>query len=115
MAKYALFGFNGEAGCFMHVLLNALDMQARGHEVKIVVEGAATKLIPLLYETGQPLQALWAKCLAAGLVDGVCRGCAAKLGTLGATEAHGLKLLDEMMGHPSIAAYRAAGYEVITI
>ncbi|HPC20106.1 MAG: cytoplasmic protein [Kiritimatiellae bacterium] len=114
MAKYALFAFTGEAGCFIHVLLNALDMQARGHEAKIVVEGAATKLVPGLYEEGKPLNPLWKKCLAADLVDGVCMACAAKMGTLEATAKHELKLLDEMSGHPSIAVYRAAGWEVIT-
>lgn len=114
MSKYALFAFNGEAGCFIHVLLNALDMKARGHEAKVVVEGAAVKLVPLLYEAGQPLNMLWTKCLEAGLVEGVCKGCAAKMGTLEAAQEKGLKMLDEMSGHPSIAAYRDAGYEVIT-
>ncbi len=48
MKKVALFVFNGDPMCFIHVLLNALDMQERGYEGKIVIEGAATKLIPEL-------------------------------------------------------------------
>lgn len=28
--------------CFVHVLLNALDMQERGYEVKVILEGSAT-------------------------------------------------------------------------
>ncbi|MCK4604812.1 MAG: hypothetical protein KAU41_09025 [Deltaproteobacteria bacterium] len=48
MKKVALFAFNGELMCFIHVLLNTLDMNERGHEVKIVIEGAATKLVPEL-------------------------------------------------------------------
>ena len=45
MKKVALFAFNGEAMCFVHVLLNALEMRDKGYEVKMVIEGTATKLI----------------------------------------------------------------------
>ena len=33
MKKVVLFAFNGELMCFIHVLLNALDMNERGHEL----------------------------------------------------------------------------------
>ena len=46
--KFALFVFNGDPMCFIHVLLNALDMAARGDEAKIILEGASVKLIPEL-------------------------------------------------------------------
>ena len=45
MKKFALFVFNGDPMCFIHVLLNALDMSDKGYEVKIIIEGAATQLI----------------------------------------------------------------------
>jgi hypothetical protein len=32
MDQYARFAFNGEARCFIHVLLNGLDLKARGQE-----------------------------------------------------------------------------------
>ena len=48
MKKIALFVFNGDPMCFIHVLLNALDMKERGYEAKIIIEGAATKLLPEL-------------------------------------------------------------------
>ena len=115
MTKVALFAFNGEPGCFLHVLLNALDMKARGYEVKVVIEGAAVKLVPDFATEGSMVYPLWQKCLETGLVDGVCKGCAAKLGTLESAQAQGLTLLDEMSGHPSIARYREAGFEVFTI
>jgi hypothetical protein len=114
MSKYALVVFNGDPMCFIHVLLNALDMKERGHEAKIVMAGAATKLIPDLYVEGNPLHGLWKKCLAADAVAGVCLACATKLGVREATEAHGLRWMGEMAGHPSLAALRADGYEVIT-
>ncbi len=50
--KNALFGFNGEPMCFVHVLLNALDLAARGHEARVVVEGCASRLVPELADKG---------------------------------------------------------------
>ena len=47
MGKFALFAFTGEATCFIHVLLNGLDLKAKGQEAKIVIEGAACRLIPV--------------------------------------------------------------------
>ncbi len=61
MEKYALFAFNGEARCFIHVLLNGLDLAARGHEVKIVIEGAACRLVPELGETVNPFYQHYSK------------------------------------------------------
>lgn len=114
MRKYALFVFNGEPMCFIHVLLNALDMKERGAEVQIVLEGASVKLIAELYKEDSPQHALWSKCLEKGLVAGACKACSNKLGTLEAAQKHGLPLLADMSGHPAIAGFREQGYEVIT-
>lgn len=114
MKKFALFVFNGDPMCFIHVLLNALDMKAKGNEAKIIIEGASVKLIPELVKSGNPLNTLWKKNLEAGLFEGVCKACSSKLGTLEAAKEQGLTLLDDMSGHPSMAAYRDKGFEIIT-
>lgn len=114
MNKIVLFVFNGDPMCFFHVLLNALDMKAKGNEAKIIIEGAAVKLIPELVKPENLLNGLWKKNLEEGLVEGVCKACANKLGTLEAAKEQGLTLLDDMSGHPSMAAYRGNGYEIIT-
>ena len=114
MKKFALFVFNGDPMCFIHVLLNALDMNAKGNEAKIIIEGAAVKLIPELAKSDNPLNGLWNKNLAAGLVEGVCKACSSKLGTLEAAKAQALPLLDDMSGHPGMWGYRDKGYEIIT-
>jgi len=98
MKKVALFAFNGEAMCFVHVLLNALEMRDKGYEVKMVIEGTATKLI---------------KDLTAGLIDCVCQACSKKTGSHDEATAQGLTVCGEMMGHPSMARYREDGYELI--
>lgn len=114
MKKNALVVFNGDAMCFIHVLLNALDMNANGDEVRIVVEGAATRLVPELAATDHPLHTLWEKVRKAGLVDGVCEACSRKMGTLEAAKSQGLIPLKDMNGHPSLARYQRNGYEIIT-
>jgi len=114
MKKFALFVFNGDPMCFIHVLLNAQDMVARGHEATIILEGASVKLIPELNKPGNPLNMLWKKTLEAGLIEGVCKACANKLGTLDAATELGLKHLGDVSGHPGMAAYRENGYEIIT-
>lgn len=114
MKKIALFVFNGDPMCFIHVLLNALDMADKDFTSEIVIEGAATQLIPELEKEGHPLHGMWEKVKTRKLIAGVCRACANKMGTLENAKALGLPLLGEMSGHPSMARYRDDGYEVIT-
>lgn len=112
--KIALVAFNGEPMCFAHVLLNALDMHQRGHEVKLVIEGAATKCISALAADGAPFAPLYAQVREKGLIDCVCEACAAKMESLEAAKAQNLPLCGEMKGHPALAKYFEAGYEVIS-
>ena len=114
MKKVALFAFNGELMCFIHVLLNALDMEEKGYEVKVVIEGAATKLVPELAKKDNPMYRLYEKAKDLDLIDGACKACSNKIGVLEAIKAQGLKLLDDMTGHPSIAQYQEQGFEIIT-
>ena len=114
MKKFAFFVFNGDPMCFIHVLLNALNMNENGFEVKVILEGASVKLIPELYKPENPLNKLWGKSLNLGLIEGVCKGCSNKLETIDAAKEHGLKLLDDMSGHPSMSGYITKGFEIIT-
>ena len=52
--------------------------------------------------------------MEAGLVEGICTACSNKLGTLEAAKKQGLTLLDDMSGHPAMAAYHDKGFEIIT-
>jgi len=114
MKKFALFVFNGDPMCFIHVLLNAIDMSEKGYEAKIIIEGAATKLIPELEKKANPLHQLWKKAQEKGLVEGACKACSNKMETIGAVKTLGLPLLEDVLGHPGMARYRDAGFEIIT-
>ena len=114
MRKFALFAFNGELMCFVHLLLNALDMKARGYEVKIVLEGAATKLIPDLVKKENSMASIYQQAKDFGLFDGACKACYIKMGVFDTVQSEGIPLLSEMSGHPSMARYREEGFEIIT-
>jgi len=114
MGKFVLFAFTGEATCFVHVLLNGLDLKAKGQEAKIVIEGAACRLIPELGEAGHPFHQLYAKAQQEGLIDGVCKACAQKMGGLEAARIQGLTILEDMTGHAGMAPYLLEGYTIIT-
>lgn len=114
MKKVVLFAFNGELMCFVHVLLNALDMRARGYEVGVVIEGAATKLVPQLAQADNPMHGLYAKVKDGGLIFAACKACSQKMGVLEAVLAEGLPLGEDMNGHPGMAAYLEKGFELIT-
>ena len=105
--KVVLFAFNGELMCFVHVLLNGLDMKEKGYDAKIVIEGAATKLIPEISTEGAALNELYRKARTADIIAGACKACSAKMGVLDAVQAEGIPLLDDMSGHPSMARYQA--------
>lgn len=112
--KVVLVAFNGELMCFVHVLLNALDMAARGYEVKVVIEGSATKTVATLDDPATQFHKFYRQVHELGLIDCVCKACAAKMGVLAEIEMQGLPLCAEMTGHPSLARYIDAGYQVIT-
>ena len=82
--------------------------------MKIVIEGSATRLVPELTKEGNPMLSLYMKTKEQSLIDGICKACSNKMGTLDAAKEQGLKLLDDMSGHPSMARYREQGFEVIT-
>jgi len=115
MNKTAIFAFRGNPICFVHVLLNAIDLHDRGRVVKIILEGEATKLIIDLRKPEHPLHALYEKVKKLELIDAVCRACAIKMGALEAAEAEGLKIADEMAGHVGMAPYIEKGYAIVTL
>lgn len=114
MKKIALFVFNGDPMCFIHVLLNAKGWNDHGHEVKIIVEGTATKLVPELAKEENPMHKLWEKAKENGLVAGACRACSSKLGVLEDVKSQNIDLLEGIAGHPSMVQYQEDGFEIIT-
>ncbi|OPL08797.1 MAG: cytoplasmic protein [delta proteobacterium ML8_F1] len=115
MRKIAIFAFNGDIMCFAHGLFNALDMAAKGHEVRLIIEGSATGLIRDLTDEKNPFSSFYSQVRDLGLLEGICRACAQKMGTLEEAKAQGIPLLGEAYGHPAMVDYMEKGYEIITL
>lgn len=112
--KIVLFAFRGDPLCFIHVLLNALDLHERGLAGSIVIEGEAVKLVPVMSQEGHLLQPLYKQAKEKGLIVAVCKACSAKMKVTEAVEQEGLPLVGHIAGHPSMAKYIEEGYRVIT-
>ena len=115
MRKVAIFAFKGNPICFIHVLLNALDLHEKGAAVKIILEGETTGLVVDLKNTEHPLHKLYSKAKDLALIHAVCRACAVKMGSLQAVEEEGLNVVDDMSGHVGMAPYLEQNYEIITL
>lgn len=112
MKKIAFFPFKGEKMCFMHILINALDLHEKGVETKIVVEGEAVKLIRVLEEEDHKL---YKKVKEKGLFDSICKACSAQMGVLEYNESTGIPIKGNANGHPAMYDYISEGYEIITL
>jgi hypothetical protein len=116
--KFLFLIFSPEVCRINHALLYALDLGRRGHQVRIILEGEATRC---LRQRQGRLGELFQAALEAGLIAGVCataaRGCSSgdaerNVAEL-AVEAE-LPLLAELEGHAGIAAYVGGGFELVT-
>ncbi len=113
--KIAFFAFKENPVCFVHALLNGLDIHDKGGAAKVILEGEATGLIPELRKLEHPLHPLYEKARKLGLIDAVCRACAIKMGSLEAAESENLRIVDDMAGHAGMAPYIRQGYVIITL
>jgi len=111
--KILLVAFQGQPMCFIHVLLNGLELQAKGHQCRIIIEGEATGLIPEISRESHFLNTLYRQMLAKELLEGVCRACSSKMQVLEDIKKEGLPLLDDMSGHPGMAKYIEQEFEII--
>jgi hypothetical protein len=105
-----------------HALMYALDLHEKGHAVKLVLEGPATRMVAALDAPESRTGALLRQARDAGLVAGACgrasSGCAGddparKVAEL-ARDA-GVPLLSDLHGHASIEPFVRDGYEVVVI
>ena len=113
MKKIALFAFNGDPMCFIHVLLNTIDMKDKGYDVALIIEGSATRLLLEIAKEDFQLHGLYQKVKELGLIDCVCKACANKMGTLEIAVEEKLPICGTMNGHPSMASYMEEGYEIL--
>ncbi len=114
MDKVIFFAFRADPMCFVHVLLNSLDLNDKGMDGRIVLEGEAVKLVQEMADEKHFLNTLYIKVKERNLFVGACRACSNKLGVIEGLEDENIPLIGEMMGHPAMADYIQKGYRIVT-
>lgn len=109
-----IFAFRGDPLCFIHVLLNGINLHEKKMGGEIIIEGEAITLVPVMSQTDHFLYTLYSKAKDLGIIAGACKACSAKLKMTEHVEQQGIPLLGDMAGHPSMSAYIEKGYDVIT-
>ncbi|HKL00641.1 MAG TPA: cytoplasmic protein [Desulfotignum sp.] len=109
-----LFAFRGDPMCFIHVLLNGIDLHERGRHGLIVLEGDAVTLVEKMAKPDHFLSKPFQKAKSLGIIHGACKACSAKLKATEAVKKEGIPLIGDMAGHPAMGAFLADGYKVIT-
>lgn len=99
MQKIVFFAFRDNPLCFIHVLLNALDMHEKGLEGKIVLEGEAVTLVPVMADANHFLHPLYTRAKEKNLILGACRACSAKLKVTEAVTKENIPLIGEMASY----------------
>ena len=112
--KIAIFAFNDEIMCFYHAMLTALDMHNKGFDVKFIFEGKATIFVEKLNNPDVKLADKYVELKEKNLIDCVCDQCSMNTGSRKSALEQGLKVCNEMSGHPAMAGYIEKGYQIIT-
>ena len=112
--KKVIFAFRGDPLCFIHVLLNGIDLHERGQEGLIIIEGEAVTLVPEMSKPGHFLSALYQKAKKLGILHAACKACSIKLKVEKEIEKEGIPLIGDMSGHPSMGSFIEKGYQIIT-
>lgn len=115
MTRVVFFAFRAEPLCFMHALINALDLEEKGMWGEIVLEGEATRLIPEMARPDHFLNALYLQVKSRGMLYGACQACATKMGVAEAIAAEDIPLIADVNGHPSMAPFIRQDYKIITM
>ena len=100
----------------LHSILYAKELQEKGHEVRLVFDGAGTEWLARWSEPQNEgdahLGALFRSVKDAGLVYSVCDYCSGAFRVRDRLVAAGEPLEGQYMDHPSVASLVEDGYQV---
>ena len=95
----------------------ALELDDAGYEVRVFLDGQATKWPSAFEETPEfPFSHDWEQIVRRGLLAGACGYCANAFDVADACERSGIDLLSDETEHaPAVAELASEGYEMLTI
>lgn len=110
MKKVLIYAMEGQKMCFMHALMNAVQLKEAGCEVKIILEGQSLTLVKTLEEEKNPM---YLKMKEEKVIAGACLACSKALGVYEEIEKSGLEFLNDMNGHAGVKKYVEDDYQVL--
>lgn len=120
MRKLLFLVFTDESCRQTHALMYALDLHRRGYQVRVVLEGVATKVMHELEVDQSRIGSMLRDAREAGILAGACKrasgGCACDdpaRNVVDLAREHHIALLDDLDGHAGIEPFVREGYEVI--
>lgn len=108
--KVLFYVMETEPMYYNHMMMNVLDLKEDGIDVRVVLESQAVKL-PIELKDNE----MFNKVKDAGVIDGICKGCAEVLDVYDELEEMGYTFLDDMMGHAGIKPYLKEGFEIVNM
>lgn len=125
MGRKILFVLFSDDACKQnHALMWGLSLKKSGIQVRILIEGAATRLFRKLRDPDMKTASLFMQAKEEGLIVGACHtasnGCANRDmdGDVKISEMavrHGIQLDGDLDGHAGIAKHLMEGYELVVI
>ena len=110
--RVAVLAFRGQRSCFLHALLNVVDLMERGAEVVMILEGESPGMLKEITRTDDPLHDLYKK--AKPSIGAVCLACSKMVGALEIAEREALPISSSLNGHVRLSDYLEEDYEFIT-
>jgi hypothetical protein len=114
--------FSDDACRQNHALMYGIDLYQKGHEVKILIEGQATRVLNEITDPDSHTGELLRQAHKIGIVAGTCArassGCSSNDPARNVAEiarAHGIDLLSDMDGHAGIESFVHDGYEIVAL
>ncbi len=96
-----------------HLFLNIKDLRSNGYDVRVILEGDATKVPAKMSESSHSLNSLYKATKSA--ITAVCKGCAIATGSLDAAEKEGLPIIGDLDNHVSVVKYLNDGYQLVVV
>ncbi|MFW9808008.1 MAG: hypothetical protein ACFFE6_01395 [Candidatus Thorarchaeota archaeon] len=111
--KYLFLATDDNKMQLYHLLLNAINFNENGHEIKTVLECASPKLLIGIVD-GTIKLPLFDKAMEIGIIDHACKACTSAFSATEAAQKIGVPLKGELNGHSDLLKFAEAGYTIIT-
>lgn len=120
MRKHLFVVFTDDSCRQNHALMYALELHAKGHHVRLLLEGTGTRAVSEMTNPDSRLGTMLKEARDLGILAGACdrasHGCACedpsrKVADL--ARAQKIELLSDLNGHAGIERFVSDGYEIV--